>query len=234
MNCYHLLAAVAALLTIEPVLAVEMPCPVPGLEEVVDTLVKCNCFYSLAGSGLDLGDSSTFGKVFADDYVQNFSQTGQYVGSEGIAEYLSYVKGGNWVQDYILIGTPIFLDMTGSTMDQCVATIAERRRTPFNPAFSHDNQDLCVDVVAGSTLYYTMTGNQAAPVAIQEVNAWLPDEFLSGANPYFVDTPATVEYVCDVIVNSCGKELKSSKDGCIKIVAFVFFLFFLHILKLNV
>ena len=234
MNCYHLLAAVAALLTIEPVLAVEMPCPVPGLEEVVDTLVKCNCFYSLAGSGLDLGDSSTFGKVFADDYVQNFSQTGQYVGSEGIAEYLSYVKGGNWVQDYILIGTPIFLDMTGSTMDQCVATIAERRRTPFNPAFSHDNQDLCVDVVAGSTLYYTMTGNQAAPVAIQEVNAWLPDEFLSGANPYFVDTPATVDYVCDVIVNRCGTELKSSKDGCIKIVAFVFFLFFLHILKLNV
>ena len=103
--------------------------------------------------------------------------------------------------------------MTGSTMDQCVATIAERRRTPFNPAFSHDNQDLCVDVVAGSTLYYTMTGNQAAPVAIQKVNAWLPDEFLSGTNPYLVDTPATAEYFCDVIVNSCGKESKSSKKS---------------------
>ena len=84
---------------------------------------------------------------------------------------------------------------------------------PFNPAFSHDNQDLCVDVVAGSTLYYTMTGNQAAPVAIQKVNAWLPDEFLSGTNPYLVDTPATAEYFCDVIVNSCGKESKSSKKS---------------------
>ena len=34
--------------------------------------------------------------------------------------------------------------------------------------------------------------------------------------PYFVDTPATAEYVCDVIVNSWGKDLKASKKASLK------------------
>lgn len=211
---FHLLCItyIAALVAIpQPVLA-QPPCPVPpGLEDVVNSAEKCACFYSLAGSGLDLGDSSTFSTVFTDDSVQNFAQTGQYVGVDGISEYLSFVKGGEngFVKDYILINDPflpsqLFLDMTGTTTQQCVATIAERRQLPFNSIFLQDNQDLCVDTVVGSTLTYTMTGNQAAPITIQTVNAWLPDEIVSGTFGLFVNTAATADFVCDAIVNSCG------------------------------
>ena len=193
----------SALVLIKSASAQNPPCPPPGLEAVVDTPEKCMCFYSLAGSGLDLGDSSTFDAVFDENSVQNFSQTGQYVGAAGIAEYLSYVKGGEggFVKDYILIGTALFLDMTGSTMEQCVATSI----SAFNSFFAQDNQELCVDAVTGSTLYYTiMTGNLAAPITIQKVNTYVPDEISSGTYPNFAHTQATSELVCDAIVNICG------------------------------
>lgn len=199
----------AALVAIpQPVLA-QPPCPPPfppGLEDVVNSAEKCACFYSLLGSGLDLGDSSTFSTVFTDDSVQSVAQTGQYVGVDGISEYLTFVKGGEngFVKDYILINAPLFLDMTGTTTQQCVATIAERRQLPFNSIFLQDNQDLCVDIVAGSTLTYTMTGDPTAPITVQTVNAWAPDELISGTFGLFVNTAATADFVCDAIVNSCG------------------------------
>jgi len=70
MNCYHLLAAVAALLTIEPVLAVEMPCPVPGLEEVVDTLVVDKPFSATAQDR----ESMSFLRLRREDSSNNSNQ----------------------------------------------------------------------------------------------------------------------------------------------------------------
>mmetsp|Transcript_3826 Transcript_3826/g.6863 ORF Transcript_3826/g.6863 Transcript_3826/m.6863 type:complete len:339 (+) Transcript_3826:89-1105(+) len=215
---FHLLASVAVTLVavIDPILAQEPPCPpIPELAGVVDTFEKCMCFYALLGSGLDLGNSTTFSSAFNDVSVQNFAQTGQYVGVDGISEYLSFVKGGErgFVKDYVLMGQPLFLDMTGSTMEQCVATTAERRRLSFNPLYSQDNQDMCVDVVAGSTLYYTMTRNPEAPVTIQKVNVWFPDELISETFPSVANTMATSEFVCDTIVNTCGYDTSSKKKA---------------------
>jgi len=198
--------AVTLVAVINPVLSQDAPpCPptIPGLAAVVDTPEKCMCFYSLAGSGFEAGDSSTFDTVLNDDSVQNFAQTGKYFGLDGIAEYLSWVKGGALVRDFIPLGEPLFLDMTGTTMEQCVATIAVKRRMPYNPFCTKDNQEVCVELVAGSVLYYTMTGNPVAPITIQKINAWLPDDFISVAFP-ITDTKATAEFVCDAIVNTCG------------------------------
>jgi hypothetical protein len=189
-----------------------LPCPPPQLENVVNTKEKCSCFYSLVGSGLDLGNSATFSSVFNDDSVQNFAQTGQYTGVDGIAEYYSFVKKGGgvdgtgFIKDYILIGQPLFLDMSGTTMEQCVATVAERRRLPFNSFFARDNQEICVDIVVGSTLYYIMNDDPTSPITVQKVNTWFPDEMASGTFSYFIDTPATSEFICDTIVNTCGED----------------------------
>ena len=78
-----------------------------------------------------------------------------------------------------------------TTMEQCIATIAERRRMPFNSAFTVDNQEMCVDAVSGTTISYTMTGNPAAPIQVQSINAWLPDELISSAVALTVGSPAT-------------------------------------------
>jgi hypothetical protein len=188
------------------------PPPVPGLEMVVDTAEKCMCFYALAASNLDTGDPSTFETVYNDDSVLEFAQAGKYYGADGIAEYLSFIAGGLFIEDFILIGMPLFLDFTGSNSMQCVATIAQRRRLPLNPVYTVDNQDICVDVLNGSTLYYTMTGDPAAPITIQRTNAWLPNALISETLPY-INTPATAEFVCDVNVNICKNKSKSTKSS---------------------
>mmetsp|Transcript_20331 Transcript_20331/g.25135 ORF Transcript_20331/g.25135 Transcript_20331/m.25135 type:complete len:347 (+) Transcript_20331:139-1179(+) len=186
--------------------------PIPELADIVNTTDKCTCFNALAGSGLDLGNSLTFERAFTDDTVQSIIQTGNYYGAKGIAEYLSFVKGGTFVHDYFPIGSPIFLDMTGSSMDQCVVTYADRRRLPINPQFTTGNIEPCVDTVVGATIFYKKTGNPMAPINVQKINSWLPDAFFREALKYIVDSPATADFVCDVIVNSCRKKTgKSSK-----------------------
>merc|ERR1719491_2940422 len=88
------------------------PCPpVPELKNTFDTQQKCDCFYALKASGLELGNSATFGNVYDDATVQNYAQSGKYIGIDGIAEYISFVLDGNFVKDYKLIGDPIPLDM---------------------------------------------------------------------------------------------------------------------------
>lgn len=214
-----LLLLPSAIGLVKPALAQIPPCPPPGLELVVDTQEKCMCFYSLLGSGLETGNSSTFDAVFTDDTVQEFTQSGTYYGADGIAEYLSYVQSGEdgFVRSYTRIGMPLFLDMTGSTLQQCVATTAERRRLSFNSRFTVDNQEMCIDSVSASTMYYTMTGIPEAPITVQRINSWLPNEIITYSN-IMLETEATAEYVCDVLVNSCGmgivnKSKKKSKKG---------------------
>jgi len=206
-------------------LAQTPPCPPPGLEKVVDTEEKCLCFYSLAGSGLDLGNELTFSTAFTDDTIQEVTETGSYYGVDGIAEYLSFVKSGGegFTNGFIRIGTPLFLDMTGSTVQQCVATIVDRRRVSFNSRFLVDNQEACVDTLIGNTLYYKMTGIQEAPITVQRIKGWVPNELFSILTTV-TDTKATAEYVCDVLVNSCdmgsiAKPAKKSKKGKAKKVS---------------
>jgi len=206
-------------------LAQNTPCPPPGLEQVVDTEEKCMCFYSLAASGIDLGNASTFDSAFTDDTVQEIIETGSYYGVDGIAEYISFVKSGGegFSSGYTRIGTPLFLDMTGSTAQQCVATIADRRRVSFNSRFLVDNQETCVDMLTGNTFYYKMTGIQEAPITVQRINSWVPSGFLSFLTTV-TETKATAEYVCDVLVNSCdmggiAKPAKKSQKGKAKKVS---------------
>eukprot|EP00588_Corethron_pennatum_P014161 CAMPEP_0194267732 /NCGR_PEP_ID=MMETSP0169-20130528/2179_1 /TAXON_ID=218684 /ORGANISM="Corethron pennatum, Strain L29A3" /LENGTH=362 /DNA_ID=CAMNT_0039008685 /DNA_START=121 /DNA_END=1209 /DNA_ORIENTATION=+ len=204
-----LLLLSSAIEQVKPALAQIPPCPPPGLELIVDTQEKCMCFYSLLGSALDIGDQSTFDAVFTDDTVQEFTQSGTYYGADGIAEYLSYVQSGEegFVKSYTRIGMPLFLDMTGSTLEQCVATSAERRRLSVNSRFAVDNQEMCIDSVTASTIYYTMTGIPEAPIIVQRINSWLPNEIIN--YPTFAETEATAEYVCDVLVNSCGMGIRN-------------------------
>jgi len=208
-------AIVLFFVTTNPVLAQPgpgMPCPPPGLETIVgDTQLNCDCFYSLAASGLDLGDKKTFEKVFNDNTVQTIAQTGDFVGIDGISEYLSFVEDENgFVTDYRLIGQSLVLDFTGSTREQCVATIAERRQLAYNPEFVLDNQDVCADTVVGSVLYYTLTGNPAAPITIQKVNVYLPDDFFSETFSFFTSSPAAFNFVCDTLVTTCGDDTSAS------------------------
>jgi len=196
--------AVALVAVIDPVLSQVPPCqlPYPELAGVVDTLDKCMCFYALAGS--KFGSGAEYDTFFNDDSVQQLAQVGSYHGADGIAEYYSFVRGGAFISDFIQVGQTLFLDMTGTTNEKCVATLAERRRTPFNPIYTKDNKELSADMIIGSTLYYTITGNSTAPVTVQKLNSHLPEVFIPTVFPLLVDTPATAEYVCDTIVNTCG------------------------------
>jgi len=208
-----LLLLSSAIELVKPALAQIPPClPPPGLELVVDTQEKCLCFYALLGSGLDTGDSSTFDAAFTDDTVQEFTQSGTYYGADGIAEYLSYVQSGEegFVKSYTRIGMPLFLDMTGSTLQQCVATTAEKRRFSVNSRFTVDNQEMCIDSVTASTMYYTMTGIPEAPIIVKRINSWLPNEIVTAPN--FAETEAAAEYVCDVLVNSCGMGIENESE----------------------
>jgi hypothetical protein len=213
-NYYSLFAIFAVVLTNLSinVHAQQPPCPPdPSLETIVNTPEKCNCFYALLFSGLDLADASTFGTVFADDSVQNVAQTGQYVGADGIAEYLSWVKGGEsgFVTDYIQVGTQLILDMTGTTQQQCAVTVAERRHLPLNPLYTDGNQDVCVEIMTGSSLLFTINPNPGpsqGPITVSTVNAWIPDGLASSTvQP---QNQAVAEYVCDTIVNTCGYDGK--------------------------
>lgn len=195
------------------------PCPPLGLENIVETHEECSCFYALATSGLNLGDESTYDNVFDDDSIQNFAQTGTYYGVDGIKEYLSYAVDGEFVLGYTEVGFPLPLNMTfSSTTGECIATSASRRRLPYNPVYIKDNQDMCVDAVAGSTLYYTMTGDVRKPINIHLLNTWLPDEIISNTIS-FQNTPATAEYVCNIITNVCnytsGVESMESSNSCL-------------------
>lgn len=196
----------------------QAPCPpMPALKHIFDTQPKCDCFYALAASGLELGNSTTFANAFDDATVQNYAQTGKYIGIDGITEYLSFAKGGTFVKDYERIGNSIPLDMQVPSRGSCVATFVERRHLPYNPEYTTGNVDLCVAVTSGQTLYYTMTGNQPplATVKVQKINIWFPDELQKAGNSYILDTPATERFVCDVIVNACGDHLESSPaDPC--------------------
>ena len=225
MKVYLSLSPIALLLVgANPALAQSgvPPCPppIPELATIVDTQLKCNCFYSLAASGFEPGNPATFDNVFTDESVQNFAQTGAYYGADGIAEYLSFVQTEDgFVTNYARIGNQLVLDFTGSTVEQCVATVAERRQLTFNPDLTIDNQEICADTVVGSVLSYTLTGNPAKPITIQKINAYLPDDVLFGPFLFLTRTPAALEFICDTIVNTCDdtalsrRALKEGKDN---------------------
>ena len=189
----------------------DQPCPppVPGIAEIVDTEAKCACFYALASSGLQLGDSSTFEGVFTDETVQTFSQTGKYYGVDGISEYLSFVAGGTYVKDYNLVGVPTLLDMSETTSDKCVSIFAERRSLPFNRKFTQGNVPLCVDAIAGARVEYNLTGDPDTPVVVKTINVWLPDEIISETFPYLSDSPATKLFICKTLVEDCDNEVEN-------------------------
>lgn len=201
--------------------AQQPPCPppIPELADVVNTVEKCMCFYALIGSGLELGDSSTYDTVFDSDSVQYMPQVGQYGGVDGIKEYLTWVKAGEsgFIKDYTLVGQPLFLDIkTGLAANQCIATTSERRRFSFNSFYTKKNTEICANVAIGQVLYYTMTGKPEAPITIQTLKSYLPNELFSTALPFTTDTQATAEFICDAIVNTCGydrpkRRLKSGK-----------------------
>ena len=68
-----------------PLVQSQLPCPpLAELATVVDTPEKCNCFWSLYSTPLDLGDPSTFDGYFEDDSVLHAAQTGEYFGQDGI------------------------------------------------------------------------------------------------------------------------------------------------------
>jgi len=198
------------------VLAQQPPCPPPGPPEwavILDTQAKCNCFYALAAQ--DLGDISIYESVYSEDSELNFPQAGSYSGPGGIGEYVAFGSKGEFISDITTAGFPIFLDFTSTGEGQCVATLAERILWNLNPVYTQDNQEACVDVVTGVKLYYTLTGNQAAPINIQTQDIWFPDALIADGFSLLVDTPATADFICDVNVNTCGnveKSLRSSKS----------------------
>ena len=74
----------------------------------LETYEECLCFYSLIGSGFKRGDSSTYDQVYSDDSVQRIAQVGSYYGVDGIAEYLPFVAGGEFVSTYNEVGMALF------------------------------------------------------------------------------------------------------------------------------
>lgn len=231
MKVYLSLSPIALLLVgANPALAQESgvpPCPppIPELATIVDTQLKCNCFYSLAASGFEPGNPATFDNVFTDESVEILAQTGAYYGADGIKEYLSFLHTEDgFVTNYNRIGNPLVMDFTGSTEEQCMATVAERNHLYINPDLTIDNQEMCADIVAGFVYSYTLTGNPAKPIIIQQINTYFPDAVVSGVFPFFTRSPAALEFICDTIVNTCddtassrralkkGKDKKTSKN----------------------
>lgn len=198
----------------------QSPCvpPLPAeLAMIVDTPLKCNCFYALVGSGFDSGNAATFNNVFNDDSVQSFAQTGSFYGTDGITEYLNYVYSEDgFVTNYTLIGEPLVLDFTSSTEEQCVASVVERRQLTLNPDLTLNNQEVCLDTLVGTTLYYTLTGNPAMPISISKTNPYIPDILFSVTNQFTSTSSAALEFVCDVIVNTCNDTDAPSQGEALK------------------
>lgn len=187
------------------------PPPFPGLAQIVNTPEQCNCFYALASAQLDLGNSATFANSLTADTVQTFAQTGKYYGADGIAEYLSFVVGGEFVETYDLVGLPLFLNVTPDTNGQCSVTIAERRHMKFNSDYT-DNQEVCFAALSGAVINYQMTGNLEKPIEVKTIDAYLPDGFIRESQ-IVLDTEATAEFVCDVHLKcKHAKKLKSKSS----------------------
>lgn len=187
------------------------PPPFPELAPIVSTLEQCNCFYALASAQLDLGNPATFVNSLTADTVQTFAQTGKYYGADGIAEYLSFVVGGEFVSTYDLIGQPLFLDVTPSTENpmQCSATIAERRHMQFNSDYT-DNQEVCFAALSGAVINYQMTG--PGTIEVKTIDTYFPDGFIKESQ-IVLDTEATAEFVCDVHLKcKDAKKLKSKSS----------------------
>mmetsp|Transcript_12899 Transcript_12899/g.18414 ORF Transcript_12899/g.18414 Transcript_12899/m.18414 type:complete len:348 (-) Transcript_12899:418-1461(-) len=216
-----LLSLVAPFITsnlIDVVDAQSPPCPpVPELQDIVDTPEKCACFYGLVGSGLDLANAETFPGTIPDEAIQTFAQTGTYIGLEAIAEYLSFVKGGRFVNDMLPVGEQIVLSMntvTSAAGMQCIATTAQVNRFLYNSEFTRRNVDIVTDAVAGSLISYGLTGDPVTPITVQSINIWLPDELMSLSLPEIVNTKPSENFFCDVLINECGKDI--SKKDCKK------------------
>ena len=63
---------------------------------------------------------------------------------------------------------------------------------------------MCVDAIAGQTLYYKLPlipflGN----LKISRINIYIPDELITTAVALLSESEATTNYVCDVMVNNC-------------------------------
>ena len=177
---------------------------------------QCNCFYALLSAQLDLGNPATFANSLTDNTVQTFAQTGKYYGADGIAEYVSFVVGGEFVETYERAGMPLFLDITPSTDPenpmQCSVTIAERRHMKFNSDYT-DNQEVCFAALSGAVINYQMTGDLAKPIAVNTIDTYLPDGFIKESQ-IVLDTEATAEFVCDVHL-----KCKQDKIGARKLKA---------------
>jgi len=171
--------------------------PSPELSTMLDTQEKCNCFYSFVGANMT--DMLT---IYDENSKFVISQAGEFFGAEGIAEYASYVNGGKFISEYFSLLPNPLMDFTGSTAEECVTTIIDSSRFIVNPLVVKDEQNICLDSILANTFHYTLTGNPSASITIQKHYAWIPTAFTSALFVY-LDTPATTEYICDILVNTC-------------------------------
>jgi len=189
---------VSSPILLKPVLSQDMPpCPPPGLDAVVNTPEKCMCFYSLISSGLDVGDASTYPNIFTDDTIFQVFQVGKFVGLDNIVEYISFFSG-IFITSFVLIGNPVFLEVSSSSIGQCVAVISERRQFSLNPEFMQNNSPQCVDAQTATRMEYSLTMDPTKPISIHKIFGYINDEFISDVLTLF-DTPATSENICNNI-----------------------------------
>ena len=182
---------------------ITLPCPVPGLENVMETQDDCDCFYASALSNTE--EFQDFDSYYTPDSVLHYPRAGIYTGPDAIREYLVYVLNGV----FLSVDTPLklfpraFMYSKATAPGQCKLFYAAKVLINFNPEFTIDHQEACMDITVGLKLDYSLTGNDQTRIAIKSVDVWTNDIFVASLNSITYGSPQTAKYVCDKIVNTC-------------------------------
>lgn len=204
-----LLLAVLVFLTnhnfgIRPVLSQVLPCPPPGMEDVMETQDDCDCFYAFART-----DILDYYNVYTDESVFNYPRTGLYYGADGVAEYSDWVFGSpfNSIPDpreTTFVPPTAFLYVKSTSPGQCELFLVTKTPFSVNPKFTIDNQEACADVSVGMKTTFSLTGNRSGPkISIATHDVWTPELLMGELYALFYSTPRTARYVCHKILNTC-------------------------------
>ena len=182
------------------------------------------CLQGMAASGFSPFAPSTFANVMNTNTTLNYHLTGTFVGLDNILEYLSFYSGALWESIVPLGGvSDPAQDLSQSTPEECVLIAgggAEIRTRPYFTAGGGGGGGGCMQSTLGSVYRYSLNlepgGGPPTGITLHSWKVWTPDRYMMD---YFglLDSAATGEYICDVLVTTCAKRShgcgKDPKEG---------------------
>lgn len=175
--------------------------------------IRCGLAFQLSPFAVD--DVMTYAAVMDAQTSQVYPWTGEWLGPEAIAEYLSGYGSRFASELQSLSGdTDLLSDLIwGETSwNVCEVSLAQpsrvRAKAPFAPG------EACVDFVGASQIRFELRGFPLFPsIYISNFNIWTDEGFVRTLFTALT-SQATAEDVCDVLVNSCS-EPNLTTEACV-------------------